>query len=66
MVELLVNGESRTFKSATVAELTNELGLGGRRVAIELNLQIVPRSEYETTRLESGDRLEIVQCISGG
>jgi sulfur carrier protein len=66
-VRLTVNGEERVFgEAATVAELVAELGLDPRKVAVERNLEIVPRSAYGATPLGDGDRLEIVHFIGGG
>ncbi len=62
-----LNGEPRPLASAmTVADLLATLGLDGRKVAVERNEAIVPRSTYATTRLEPGDSLEIVHFIGGG
>lgn len=50
----------------TIADLLDALAMTGRRVAVELNTEIVPRSQYAETLLKDGDRLEIVQAIGGG
>jgi thiamine biosynthesis protein ThiS len=66
-MNLTVNGERRAFEDvAHVAALVAVLGLDGRKVAVELNLEIVPRSAYQETALEDGDRIEIVHFIGGG
>ena len=66
-MELIVNGETRSLpEPLSVAELVNELGVTGRRIALELNGEIVPRGEFEGTMLAPGDKLEIVQAIGGG
>ena len=66
-MQLTVNGETRAFDAAcTVADLITILGLEVRKVAVELNLAIVPRSSYEATPLADGDRIEIVHFIGGG
>ena len=66
-MNLSVNGEARSFEGvAHVAALVAALGLDGRKVAVERNLEIVPRSAYERTALEDGDRIEIVHFIGGG
>ena len=66
-MNLTVNGESRAFQAlACVAELVAALGLDGRKVAVERNLEIVPRSAYGRTALADGDRIEIVHFIGGG
>ncbi|MDB5428238.1 MAG: thiS [Phenylobacterium sp.] len=66
-MNLTVNGEPRAFPLlADLAALVTELGLDGRKVAIERNLEIVPRSAYGKTKLSDGDRIEIVHFIGGG
>lgn len=50
----------------TAAELLTQLGLTGKRLALELNREIVPRSTYADTRLQAGDEVEIVHAIGGG
>jgi thiamine biosynthesis protein ThiS len=66
-MKLFVNGETRSLAGVThVASLVAALGLDGRKVAVERNLEIVPRSAYERTSLEDGDRIEIVHFIGGG
>ncbi len=49
-----------------LAELVTELGLEKRMIAIERNLEVVPKSQYDTTQLEDGDRIELVHMIGGG
>ena len=62
-----VNGESReTAAGTTVAELLSQLGLNSGRLAIELNLRILPKAKWEETRVAEGDRFEIVQFVGGG
>lgn len=64
---ILVNGEERAFEGvADVAGLVARLGLDVRKVAVERNLEIVPRSAYAATPLADGDRIEIVTFIGGG
>ena len=66
-MKLWVNGEERSIEAAgTVAALVVALGLDGRKVAVERNLEIVPRSTYDSTALIDGDRIEIVHFIGGG
>ncbi len=63
----MVNGEERSFEAIdVVADLVTSLGLDQRKVAVEWNLQIVPRSAYAATALSDGDRIEIVHFIGGG
>jgi len=66
-VQLTINGESRAFAGiADVAGLVSALGLDTRKVAVERNLEIVPRSAYQKTPVADGDRIEIVHFIGGG
>ena len=66
-LRLTVNGEARLVPSGlTVADLLAEIGLAARKVAVERNLEIVPRSQYATTALTDGDAIEIVHFIGGG
>ena len=66
-MRLMLNGESRELAGApTVAALVETLGLDMRKVAVERNLEIVPRSAYLATPLSDGDRIEIVHFIGGG
>jgi sulfur carrier protein len=67
VIELLINGEPRTFPAPlTLAQLVESLDLTGKRIAIEKNGEIVPRSQHADTPLSSGDRLEIVVAVGGG
>ena len=62
-----LNGESHEFpEPVTIAQLLESTGYGQRRVAVEVNRDIVPRSRHATHRLCEGDRVEIVQAIGGG
>lgn len=66
-MRLAVNGEPAEVASGTtVAGLLATMDTAGRRVAVERNGEIVPRSEHATTRLADGDRLEIVIAVGGG
>lgn len=67
MIQLSVNGDRRQIaEGASVARLVEELRLGGKRIAVEKNGEIVPRSRYAETPLADGDRLEIVVAVGGG
>jgi len=64
---LTINGETQRFTGPlTVAGLMEQLGLEARKVAIERNLAIVPRSQHGEVALVDGDRVEIVEFIGGG
>jgi sulfur carrier protein len=66
-IALAVNGEARAVPAGTsVTGLLAEIGLAERKVAVERNLEIVPRSQYSTTMLSAGDAIEIVHFIGGG
>lgn len=67
MFEIKINGEPRQFPAAlTVAGLVAELGYAGKRIAIERNGEIIPKSQHATTPLAAGDQLEIVVAVGGG
>jgi thiamine biosynthesis protein ThiS len=66
-ISITVNGDPRQVPSrCSVADLLGRLGLDTRKVAVERNLEIVPRSTYAVTALGSGDQVEIVHFIGGG
>lgn len=67
MIEVQINGVTQQLPVGTsLTELLASLHLQERRLAIEYNLEVVPRSEYAELRLQQGDRLEIVHAIGGG
>jgi thiamine biosynthesis protein ThiS len=66
-ISIVVNGEAKSATNGvTVSQLLETLGLPAGRVAIERNLQILPRCEWSTTQVAAGDRYEIVQFVGGG
>ena len=67
-MQLTINGTPRIFAQPVraVADLVRVLGLEGKRIAIERNGAIVPKSRYADTPLAEGDRLEIVGAVGGG
>jgi sulfur carrier protein len=66
-IRVSINGEARTFATPpTVAAVIAELGLAGRKIAVERNGVIVPRGRHAETCLDEGDRLEIVVAVGGG
>ncbi|MDH5180603.1 MAG: sulfur carrier protein ThiS [Gammaproteobacteria bacterium] len=66
-MEIIVNGEKQSVTEGyTAAQLVSDMGLTGRRVAMEVNLEIVPRSTYGQHTLQAGDRIEIVHAVGGG
>lgn len=67
MITIHVNGEQREIPDGlSVETLLEDLRLPADRVAVERNLEIVPRDRWDVTLLEVGDRLEIVQLVGGG
>ncbi|MBA1202335.1 sulfur carrier protein ThiS [Pseudomonas capeferrum] len=66
-MRIQLNGEPYELPAGeTVATLLGRLDLLGRRVAVELNLDIVPRSQHESTQLKEDDQVEVVHAIGGG
>ena len=66
-IHVVINGKPRTVAGGTtVLVLLGELGLGDKRVAVERNLEVVPRALHATTPLTDGDRLEVVTFVGGG
>lgn len=66
-MNVTINGESRSLESGvSLSQLLNLLGLEGKRIAVEVNRDIVPRSEYDSLKLSDNDTIEIVNAIGGG
>jgi len=66
-MKIIVNGELRTVETATtVAALLDRLQLDRRRVAVEVNCQLIPREQHDTCELHEGDQLEVVTLVGGG
>jgi sulfur carrier protein len=69
-MQLIVNGEPRHFpllsEAPTLAALLTALGYAGKRIAVEQNGEIVPRSRHASAALADGDRIEIVVAVGGG
>ena len=62
MLSIILNGEPRSIRhGSTIADLAAEIGLDPKKVAVERNLEIVPRSAYPATEVTDGDRFEIVR-----
>ena len=67
MLNITINGEHRQFATGqNVASVIEALALTGKRIAVERNGEIVPKSQHVATALEPGDRLEIVVAVGGG
>lgn len=66
-MEVVVNGRARAVgERATVADLVRDLGLEGKPIAVELNLEVVPKNRFGSSPLRAGDRVEIVSFVGGG
>lgn len=65
-MQIQLNGEPREVNADTILALVEELGLDIRKVAVERNLEIVPKSQHGLTALAEGDRIEVVQFVGGG
>jgi sulfur carrier protein len=67
MIQVTVNGENREMpEHSTVGDLVESLKLTGKRIAVELNGEIVPKSQHASTHLSAGASLEIVVAVGGG
>ena len=66
-MNIRLNGDRYPLdEGATVANLVNALALKGRRIAVEVNEEVIPRSQHAAHRLKDGDRVEVVHAIGGG
>jgi sulfur carrier protein len=68
-MELTINGQTKSIEAANIAQLlATELdeGHSGRGIAVAVNGQVVPRTEWENARIHAGDRVEIVRALPGG
>ena len=66
-MRLQINGDEKQFADGlTLAGLIEQLGMKSDRVAVEVNREIVPRAAWAETRLQDGDKLEIVHFVGGG
>lgn len=66
-MQVTINGESQVVDEAiTIAQLVERLGLGEKRIAVEVNEAIIPRGKHAETVITDGDRIEIIHAIGGG
>ena len=66
-MHIVINGSNREIpENLSAGALLQDLGLAGKRLALEINQEIVPRSSFDSRMLRPGDRVEIVQAIGGG
>lgn len=65
-MQIQINGEYREVSSKTVVDLLESLGIDPKRVAVELNMEILPKAEYSEKAIADGDKIEIVHFVGGG
>ena len=66
-MQLVINGQEKDLQSSTtVTQMLKELDITGAHIAVALNFQVVPRSNYDQTPLHEGDKVEIVHAVGGG
>lgn len=66
-MQIIVNGDQREVSDGLTAEqLVTDMGITGQRIAMEVNLEIVPRSTYAEHIFEAGDKIEVVHAVGGG
>jgi sulfur carrier protein len=66
-MQVTINGAAREFaRPITFAQMLDELALAGKRLAVERNGEIVPRSRFTEAKLADGDRIEVVIAVGGG
>ena len=66
-MHIILNGDQREYPdSLSASQLLHDLGLTGKRLALEINREIVPRSTFDRHMIQPGDRIEIVHAIGGG
>jgi len=65
-MQIIINGEEHSIAAQSMLQLLQSLEIDPRRVAVERNMEILPKTEYESTTLVDGDRIEIVHFVGGG
>lgn len=66
-MNIILNGKPHTLTDgATISDLIAEMDLVGKRIAVEINLDIIPRSEHDVYKLQPDDKVEVVHAIGGG
>ena len=66
-MEVIINGEVQHFPDNThILDMVHLLSLEGRRIAIEINGEVIPRSQYPARRLQDNDKIEIIRAVGGG
>lgn len=66
-MEIILNGVAKQVsQQSSIKDLLMEIGMLGGRVAIELNQEVLPKSEYASRQLQAADKIEIIQAVGGG
>lgn len=65
-MNIYINGEATQVQATTIAELVHELNLQDKRIAVELNEQLIAKSRHATTTLVNDAKIEIIQAVGGG
>lgn len=65
-MNIYINGEATQVQATTIAELVHELNLQDKRIAVELNEQLIAKSQHATTILVNDAKIEIIQAVGGG
>jgi len=65
-MQIQINGESREISQKTVLQLLESLGIDPKRVAVELNMDILPKADYLSRAIAEDDKIEIVHFVGGG
>ena len=66
-MEFALNGEAHSLDGPlSVRSLLEHFGLAGRRIAVAINAQVVPRSRFDQVEVQPGDRVEVIQAVGGG
>ncbi len=66
MMTIYINGEAQQISCQNLAELIAQLDLDGKRFAVEMNAQIIPKSRLDQTPIHPNDRIEIIHAVGGG
>lgn len=66
VMQIQINGELREISQKTVMQLLESLGIDPKRVAVELNMDILPKADYSSRAIAESDRIEIVHFVGGG
>ncbi|MBI4649833.1 sulfur carrier protein ThiS [Candidatus Desantisbacteria bacterium] len=67
MIKVVINGENRIIDSnLNITQLLKELNLDIRKLAVEVNIKIIPKTDYDSIKINNGDKIEIIHLVGGG